>query len=212
MVDESNNQIFGASYKTSFFNLEDGDEYPCGNNQLGIAQTGSHKCYLYYGAYNVMASPTTIIMTDFNQGTNINVRLMLMNPSTWNAWISVKVKAYTGTQDELSLYGSNFAGSWNFQSVFQINGDTYSRSSSGYVCCYTSYFTPSQKTWRDLTTWTVSSSYPVYPSWSSAGDYVIIELLTYQYVNGSPDDQVCTTNFNYFSNANSDDVITLKSK
>lgn len=175
MVDEFNNQIFGASYKTSFFNLENGDEYPCGNNQLGIAQTSNHKCYLYYGAYNVMGSPTTIIMTDFNQGTNINVRLMLNNPSNWNVWVSVNVKAYTGTQDELSLYGGNFAGSWNFQSVFQINGaGPYTTTSSGYFCCWTSYFTPSLSTWRDLTTWTVYSSYPAYPYSSSVGDYVII--------------------------------------
>lgn len=175
MVDESNNQIFGASYKTSFFNLENGDEYPCGNNQLGIAQTSIHKCYLFYGSYNVMGSPVSIIMTDFNQGTNINVRLMMINPSVWSAWISVKVKAYTGTQDQLSLYGGNFAGSWNFQSVFQITGaGPYYTSYSGYVCCWAAYFTPSTSTWRDFTTWTVSNNYPVYPSWSNAGDYVII--------------------------------------
>jgi hypothetical protein len=99
MVDEFNNQIFGASYKSSFFNLENGDEYPCGNNQLGITKTGSHKCYIFYGGYNIMGSPVQIIMTDFNQGATIKARLMITNPSIGGAWITVNVKAYTGTQD-----------------------------------------------------------------------------------------------------------------
>lgn len=110
LVDEYDTPIFGASFQNSFFNLLNGDEYPCGNNQVGIAQTGNHKCYLFYRGGNPIGSPVHIIMTDFNQGTTINARLMLINPSLTGMWISVNVMAYTGKQDELSLYGGNVAG------------------------------------------------------------------------------------------------------
>jgi hypothetical protein len=42
-------------------------------------------------------------MTDFNQGATISARLLFFNPNILNfanpAWISIFVKAYTGTND-----------------------------------------------------------------------------------------------------------------
>lgn len=63
-----------------------------------------------------------------------------------------------------------------------------------------------------MTTWTVTSNIPVTPSWINAGNYAILELLTYQFVDGSVDDEVCQIDFDYYVNSNTDDVIMLKSK
>jgi hypothetical protein len=183
LVDASGTPIFGPSFQSSFFNLKNGDEYPCGNNQVGIVQTGNHKCYLFYGGANLIGSPVQIIMTDFNQGTTIKARLMLINPSISGMWISVNVIGYTGTQNETSLYGGNVAGYWSFSNVYQIAN--YGASNWAYNaqdCCWPVYLTSDRYIWRDLTTWTV------YPLYSNVGDYVILEVLLYQYNNGSPDD------------------------
>lgn len=99
LIDESGNSIFGASYSNSFFNLNDGDEYPCGNNQAGTAITGRQKCYIFFGDQLSLGTPVQIIMTDFNYGTFINARLLIKNPTSIGLWLSLTVKAYTGTQD-----------------------------------------------------------------------------------------------------------------
>ena len=104
-VDEYNNPIFGGSYSSSFFSLKDGDEYPCGNNQVGIAQTSTHKCYIFFGKETLLGSPVEIIMTPVNQGASINARILLVNPNIHGMSLSIKIKAYTGIQDTRSIYG-----------------------------------------------------------------------------------------------------------
>jgi len=93
-----------------------------------------------------MGSPIHIIMTDFNQGTLIKARLLLKNPSfaMVGAWFSIYVKAYTGPQDQYSLYGADFIGYWNFPNVFQICSGSYSANSLyGW-----NYLTPNFGLWR----------------------------------------------------------------
>lgn len=98
-------------------------------------------------------------------------------------WISVNVMAYTGTQNESSLYGGKVAGYWSFSNVLQIaNYGVSNFVDYTQDCCWYNYLTSDKYVWRDLTTWTV------YPRYSSVGDYVILEVLLYQYNNGSPDD------------------------
>jgi hypothetical protein len=86
---------------------------------------------------------------------------------------------------------------------------TYSTSLQAkdwYWCCYiATYLSANKYLWRESTTWTVP------PYYSPAGDYVILEVLLYQYSNGSPDDEICRVNYNYGS-TNTDDVIFLKNK
>ena len=113
MVDELNQHIFGSSYSSSFFDLSNGDEYPCGNNQQGVTFISKPKCYLFYGDFDYMGAPVQIVMTDITQSaTTINARLLLINPTIVGKWVSVSVKAYGGTDDQYSLYGDKMMGSW----------------------------------------------------------------------------------------------------
>lgn len=75
-------------------NLEDGDEYPCGNNDPVNPSSGKAKCYLFHGDNTNMGQPATIIMTDFVYTTQIKARLLLKNPDAIDKWVTINVKAY----------------------------------------------------------------------------------------------------------------------
>ncbi len=98
-------------------------------------------------------------MTDLKQTTRINARLLLVNPSVSGMFISVNVMAFTGKQDEISLYGGNVAGYWSFSNVYQIaNSFVSTLSQEGNGCCYGNpssgfnFFDVSGYVWRELTT------------------------------------------------------------
>jgi hypothetical protein len=187
-VDEYNNPIFGGSYLSSFFSLKNGDEYPCGNNQVGISQSSAHKCYVFFGKEILLGSPVEIIMTPLNQGASINARILLVNPTIHGMSLSVKIKAYTGIQDTRSLYGSDMVGSWTFSNIFKINSIGITSGSYDARTWWTTYLSSNKYLWRELTTWTLSTSLPFWPSSVLTGDYVIMEVSLSQWVNGEPDD------------------------
>jgi hypothetical protein len=147
-------------------------------------------------------------MTDLKQTTRINARLLLVNPSVSGMFISVNVMAFTGKQDEISLYGGNVAGYWSFSNVYQIaNSFVSTLSQEGNGCCsWLNFFEVSGYVWRELTTFYYYNS-----TWTSVGDYMILELPLYKYVDGSLNDEICRVNFQ-LGNANTDDVIYLKSR
>jgi hypothetical protein len=100
MVDSTYQPIFGPSYASSFFNLNNGDEYPCGCNQATVTLYPP-KCYIFYGDFDFMGSPTQIIMTAISQSASylIKARILFNNPSKVGKWISVYVKAYAGNMN-----------------------------------------------------------------------------------------------------------------
>jgi hypothetical protein len=174
MVDSNNQPIFGPTYSTSFFDLSNGDEYPCGNNQPGVSFSKIQKCYLFYGDYDFMGAPTQIVMTDVTLSSSnvVNARILLMNPSIVGMWVSVGVKAYAGTDDQSSLYGDRLVGSWQFDNVFVVT--------SNYVNTYNyipySYIYPDKRQlWRDQTSWTISPTIPHYGT-IPVGNYVIMQF------------------------------------
>lgn len=173
MVDENNHPIFGPTYSSSFFNLANGDEYPCGNNQPAVTFTKSHKCYIFYGDPDFMGSHVQIIMTDLTQSASqvINARLLLRNPSIVGQWLSVKVKAYGGGRDERSLYGSQALGFWNFDNVYQISAEAGSQLSITPVYSYLT--NNKQYPWRPQTIWSLSPSIR-WVGTMNTGDYIIM--------------------------------------
>ena len=217
MVDPNNQPIFGPTYATSFFSLSDGDEYPCGCNQGGVT-TYPPKCYLYYGDFDYLGSPTQIIMTAISQSASylVKARILFNNPSIVDKWISVNVKAYAGTMNESSLYGLSMIGYWNFENVFQV-----AFQSTGFISFPEgpdSYIWPNKAAiWRDLTSWTVSSSIRSFIS-MNAGDYVIFELPVYTQdlanTYSDNDEQSCIVNYQLGLAGNNlaDDLMYVKQK
>ena len=99
LVDEINIPKYsGANFKEAFFNLPDGSEYPCGNNDgLSITSLGTPKCYIFNGDNTNMGMPTSITIYDINYSNNrIVARILLHNPDVIDSWMSVRVKAYKG--------------------------------------------------------------------------------------------------------------------
>jgi hypothetical protein len=115
-------------------------------------------------------------MTDLNQGSTINARLLLTNPSFYGVWpwISVNVYAYAGIQDVTSIYGNKYAGSWNFNNVYQLcSGAPVSNN-----VLYSNYLTPNYGLWRENTQWTLAGSVPWWPySAIPVSSYVILEVM-----------------------------------
>ena len=95
LVDEFGIQVFDDP-TTSFMGLDDGEEYPCGNNDPLFAASGKAKCYLFRGNNANMGRPTTIIMTDFKYSTQIRARFVMKNPGIAGNWVTINVKAYKG--------------------------------------------------------------------------------------------------------------------
>lgn len=96
LLDDAGSAIYQTLFKSSFFDLNNGDEYPCGSNQAGVVNSGRQKCFIYFGSISFLGEPVKIIMTDFNQGTQINARLLFKNPSISGTFVSISVKAFTG--------------------------------------------------------------------------------------------------------------------
>lgn len=148
MVDPNNQPIFGPTYANSFFSLSSGDEYPCGCNQVSVT-VNPPKCYIYYGDFDYQGTPTQIIMTGISQSATfkVNARFIFNNPSITGEWITVNVKAYTGTIDQNSLYGLTMIGFWNFNNVFQVTSKAASLLSCPSYPYW--YITPNKNTvWR----------------------------------------------------------------
>ncbi len=127
-------------------------------------------------------------MTPLNQGASINARILLVNPTIHGMSLSVKIKAYTGIQDTRSLYGSDMVGSWTFSNIFKINSIGITQGSYDAQTYWTTYLSSNKYIWRELTTWTLSTSFPFWPYSVLVGDYVIMEVSLSQWVNGEPDD------------------------
>ena len=99
LVNEINGVVYSANSFTAFFSINDGGEYPCGNNHPGVSGTGNPKCFIYNGDNSEMGFPTVITMLDISYTSIIRARLLLFNPDQTGVWFSVNVKAYSGTPD-----------------------------------------------------------------------------------------------------------------
>ena len=88
------------------------------------------RCYIYYGDFDYMGTPTQIIMTGISQSATfkVNARIIFINPSGVGVgkWITVNVRAYAGNTNENSLYGLSMIGFWNFNNVFQVSSQVTS--------------------------------------------------------------------------------------
>lgn len=49
LVNEVNTVMYSTNFRSAFFNLNDGNEYPCGNNNPAQTNTGNPKCYIFNG-------------------------------------------------------------------------------------------------------------------------------------------------------------------
>ena len=49
LVNEINTVLYSANSFSAFFSINDGGEYPCGNNDPGVTGTGNPKCYIKNG-------------------------------------------------------------------------------------------------------------------------------------------------------------------
>jgi hypothetical protein len=172
LVDDLGVSIFGAGYSNSFFNLLDGDEYPCGNNYPTLITTGNPKCYIFHGEMTMLNNPTSVIMVDFSySGSIIKARLLFNNPDLNNVWLNVNVRAYSGTQNKLSIYGNEFAGYWKFPNIFRtISSGSFP---SGYYNSGSSYFYPNKGAWRDSTSWYLNRNTPGF-RFVPVGGYMIL--------------------------------------
>jgi hypothetical protein len=171
---------FGQNVVTNptqmFMNLNNGDQYPCGNNDPTNPTAGTPKCYLFYGSNLNMGQPTKITMTDFNCTTQIKARLILYNPATSGIWFSINVKAYQGQSGGTStLIGTRYVGYWRFPNAFLTTANiasstVYTASSTGITG--TSYLYPcnpaltgtnagyssTNSLWADNTNWIITGS------------------------------------------------------
>lgn len=48
-VNQINQALYTANTRSAFFNINDGGQYPCGNNNIGVSGTGYPKCFIYNG-------------------------------------------------------------------------------------------------------------------------------------------------------------------
>lgn len=97
---EINQVVYSANSRSAFFDIQDGGEYPCGNNNPGSTDTGNPKCFIYNGDNTEMGFPTIITMQDISYtGSIIKARLLFYNPDVNIRWFTVKVRAYSGTPD-----------------------------------------------------------------------------------------------------------------
>lgn len=171
MVDEFGSPIF-TNKGPAFMDLEDGDEYPCGNNDPANANSGRPKCYLFHGNENGPGEPASIIMTDFKYTTQIKARLIMRNPATAGVWFTIIAKAYKGLGGgENSLIGHKYVGYWRFYNVFQtvasaggytsasgISSATYLYPSNTALTGTDAFYATANPLWMDTTTWVVTGS------------------------------------------------------
>lgn len=172
MVNEAGQQIYGTNSRTAFFSLNDGDEYPCGNNGVGV--TSKAKCLLYHGENIKLGTSTKILVTDFTYAGNVlYIRVLLYNPIDVGVWFSINAKVYTGapTDPATSLFGHQYRGYWRFFNLFQtVTTASYYANSVTNVGA--SYVYPSTGLWRSSTTMSVTSNVPFYGGFP-AGQYMI---------------------------------------
>ncbi len=191
-VNEINQPIFGANTLSAFFNINDGGQYPCGNNDPGVPGTGYPKCFIYNGINTEMGFPTIITMFDFvYTGSVIKARLLLYNPDIPNMWFTVKVRAYSDTPYTQSLFGEQYVGYWNFVNFFRTVPGTYLPYSINNPL-NGNYLYPNKGNWRNQTTWYVQSA-PTFGGNSMAtlavglGGYAIVEVTLSNYLPGYAD-------------------------
>ena len=192
LLDELNRVVYSANTRSAFFNINDGGQYPCGNNNPGVGGTGTPLCYIYNGDNTEMGFPTIITMFNFRYtGGVIKARLLLYNPDLPSVWFTIKVKAFSGTPSVQSLFGSNYVGYWNFPNVFQtvsVGVPTY--TGSNQLGSY--YFGPDRGPWRESTTWTLFSNTPsganLVAQPAGLGGYAIVQVPINNYNLGYADD------------------------
>jgi hypothetical protein len=109
-LDNADSQMYSTStaYDNAFYNVKDGEPYPCGNN--GLSAGGNVKCFLFRGDYLYTGTPTKIVMTDFTYVSQMNCRFIFINSDAVNRWLTVKVKAYGGVKSATNLYGDKYMG------------------------------------------------------------------------------------------------------
>lgn len=111
-VDKAGTALFGSSAQltATFMGQSNGGSYPCGNN--GLNAGGSVRCILLTGDFSSTGVATRIIMTGFTYQTQMNCRLVFVNPPTVNAYFSVIVRAFGGAVSSLNPYGNQYMGVW----------------------------------------------------------------------------------------------------
>lgn len=153
-VDKNGNALFSSTAEISatFLNQQNGGSYPCGNN--GYNAGGNPQCYILNGNYQQLGVVTRIIMTGFTYATQMNCRIVFVNPSNNGVYFSVLVKAFGGTPTASNPYGNQLMGEWEFNEIFRIytssliGTDTYTANS---ITC------PSLSPWRNSTEFYVYS-------------------------------------------------------
>lgn len=158
MVNPDSSTLVGSSVSSMFHNLNDGDPFPCGNNQPSVFITGMPRCYYQKGDTTKLGYPASIIMTQFSYSGQINARLLIQNPTATGVFITVHIKAYAGTINTKSTYGMQYAGYWRFPYPFQTTVGTI--ENNGVTDTTTTYLYPNKGPWRDFTTWYISGFTP----------------------------------------------------
>jgi hypothetical protein len=79
-------------------------------------------------------------------------------------------------------------GFWVFSNIFKINSIGITSGNYYASTWWDTYLSPNRYLWRELTTWTLSSTLPFWPYSVLVGDFVIMEVLLSQWSNGEPDD------------------------
>ena len=193
---EINQLIYSANARSAFFNIEDGGQYPCGNNNPGVTGTGYPKCFIYNGDNTDMGFPTIITMIDFQYtGSVIKARLILSNPDIDMRWFTIKVRAFSGTPDSQTLFGHQYVGYWYFVNVFRTVPGTYTGNVGFTNWALSSYLSPTKGNWREETTWSFTGAsaggLAMTPLGLGFGGYAIVEVLLSNYLSGYIDDEFC---------------------
>jgi hypothetical protein len=183
-IDKNGNALFSSSgqLSTTFMSQQNGGSYPCGNN--GYNAGGSVRCILLNGDYSQAGVVTRVIMTEFTYVTQMNCRLVFVNPPNNGVWFSVKVKAFGGQQSGSNPYGNQYMGEWEFNEIFQINSGG-SASSNSYTA--NNVQCPNSSPWRDSTTFYVYSQNTLIGAQRSA----VAELLYFDGSSPRTDDNFC---------------------
>lgn len=145
-----NQLLYNVNTRSAFFDINDGGQFPCGNNHPGVTGTGYPKCYIYNGDNSQMGFPTIITMVDFQYSAAniIKARLIFSNPDVDNKWFTIKVRAFSGTPDAQTLYGHQYVGYWYFVNFFRTVPGTY--TPSGWTNQLGSYkLGPMKGNWRE---------------------------------------------------------------
>jgi len=111
-IDKNGNPLFTSTAQLSatFLNQQNGGSYPCGNH--GFNAGGNVQCYILNGDYANIGLATRIVMTQFTYVTQMNCRLVFVNPPVANRYFSVIVRAFGGTASPTNPYGNQYMGYW----------------------------------------------------------------------------------------------------